>query len=1159
MAITISSKAALNSLAQESAFYPVETGPLTSKHFEGNRTLQGINTGQVRAIGRGRNDNDRTAVRQLQKALRTIIPEMIVSTPDIIRQADNLPINGHFGKDTESLIRHFQGNTSSLVNGVDGLVGRRTIKAMDMELNRIGHYDEDTGETIFNVQSSEPVGENTVLFVTDPAIGDFVPLYDRPEIDEDELIAKAPMLQLSVGDVVLVRNKLPANKPDWYYVELVSIYKSNDTTTVDSLISEAIDQNNSIKGFVPGRFLWKYWENGNPPMPDVHSQLWPIPPDFNAQAYSHDKLLEIIQQTYYDELIIELPQRPSDQGGEKKHVTFNGRGAVNINDAYFKFCLNILLYANNPLSERLPDGATRSIFLDPTADLDWYSEEDVENARARVDEFIDQTPPNDLGDLYERFLGSLLNDSSKNYDYIIGGKVRVLLNPGDRMWIPSRQLVNGLWRKLAYFHPVQNTENDDDILELAQEAVAFCFPFRSQGYRLRVGIGATFGLPIGADFEGDISIWRLDTNSDKDIVLKISAFGSLSVQADTGVGAGFGVWLGSDRFKDKDKRPGIGASMGIDIEAGGKKSVLVEFEIPIVGLDPITNNMAAALYGGIAGLTAFVFPSAAPFALMQAINSLNLNLWNYVTKFKVYLGSFGRAGAGASLGFKYGVKEKEDAWKEANLDTSAFRAPSLLSLLSGASSKGGATGSVDMGAGVELEIEYPYSWANCYNEKLKIRVPSKVKITAFGEGQFHLSFFTSLSKGLLGLPFLPSFTAGRGLGLKVSLEYDLEGEPGVIKNQDLSLKTKDFEFSFDRFIKQSSKKVSTYWFSGNLDIYDGPAFETAYTFNLKKLIDNFLREKTGLRLGNYVLKNSTFTDNFLALTNLLDGVEFKKRFNMAFISKAYGDAVGRQLVSSRWQQNHAEFISKKNRISGLKSSVYFDLNYELNGGQYIRFVRAFLLYVRMTVAKGNEEATPEAIEYIDSKIETIFEGDLTSGQTIDNVLELYNDETLEGFLEQYAELSDVFWFAINQLLGLMGDIVGLGDIEENIREQEEDQTVIEFLQAFLTSFTEFMTNITIAMHAESAWGVSVSGRAAKGFKVRLDTNLEIGLLAHSDFIKNDRFHPNAYWNRTISDFLELEPVNINPSNNPEPIKLSSTNFKQKNLDILFRILFDEKN
>ena len=1137
MAIYITETAAQNALTQEAEFYPDNQPPLSSELFRRNRTLNRINMGKGASLALDRENNEE-AVRLLNIALFTVVQEIPGITPAELTNARNLkwgPADvdggfvGTFAEITKLSVEVFQQNTPELAAIADGIVGRKTIFELDKALNRIGGYDAINGGTIINYGESEYIGKDTVVYNT-PSGVNYVRLFEEPIVN-----ASQEIVRLKEGDIIHVLRKHPSTADGWYQVVVVSASKHTQTPEGEAELLRAFKDNISIEGHIQAAYIWEHWEEGpngeyRAPMPDVHSKLYRIPARPTTQTplnFTNTQLKAIIQEHYYDEVKI-FPQNadgeifdPNDPDNPNASpadiIRFPSKGTLIEDMPFFKFCLNLLIYANNPDPEGdLQTDTTRSIY--PLPGKSFFKEVDHRSAYDSLETYL-QANQNPV-DLYDTFLQYVTGIDSK-YDYIhedepVDEKIQVNLNANGNhyMWIPSRQCAESLWR-IVNREYLDALDSGDPVVELAEFAIETLFPRRSEGRRFKIQLGATYAF-IGADFEGDVSIWRKDTDTIGDHILKISAFGELKVGADVGVEAGFGFWFGGNNRKRK--KDGIRAAVGASAQGGGAVNALIEFEIPVTGNDPLSRGLASMMYTG-AGV---VLPVIAPFAFYRAAQNFNVDLWNYMTKLKVYTGAYAEAGAEASAGLSFGNSDDQNAWANNNVDEKFTKPTKLASLLSGAAISGGIGIGGNFGFGFDIDVNYfvGSDYSKCMRTD-GTRVPLEIKMFAFGEGSIHAEFFTSIAKGLFGFPILPGFALNQGLGMKLGLIYNISDEPDVIDND-----TSTFDFTFQKMIRNSKKLISFYNFSGDLDRYLEYGYETTYNFDLSGTVDAITGgfSDSALKIGNYANTTSfKFGESLQDILDNLDGVEFRKRFNFAYASRKLRSIKRSQrIVGNRWIGAKTKFMNAARGVGGFSLASFLDLDYKIAGQDYIEGIKALIIMTRISIAQLelDSQDIPE-VALLQDRLVTFNEFDAVDDR-IAYALTLYNDTALTPILDANAGVAAVFSKLLKMTAAEIGNRTGFysgdGDSFSNM-----DPEIKKMLIAIAMNYVSKWEDIRLSIHNELTFGVGISGSLGLGAKVRGFLGIEAGLVMHSDLIDNDYVYDN-YWADLLKSLFDVNPT-----------------------------------
>jgi len=185
---------------------------------------------------------------------------------------------------------------------------------------------------------------------------------------------------------------------------------------------------------------------------------------------------------------------------------------------------------------------------------------------------------------------------------------------------------------------------------------------RGVGVGIDINVGATFGIPIGVDGGGYLYMYRVFTESDDDVVIKLIKRGYVEAGLDVGVGAGFSAGLN----KKKWLGPSIGAEAGAHLEVKGRLLVHEEYEFPLVR--PISNDedFNRRDLGGLALLASFAGPTSnlvmSGLQLLGAFGSYNINPSDYLVDFKIHVSAFGNVSAIGSAGIRFGQDDYSGFW-----------------------------------------------------------------------------------------------------------------------------------------------------------------------------------------------------------------------------------------------------------------------------------------------------------------------------------------------------------------------------------------------------------------------------------------------------------------------------------------------------------------
>ncbi len=1195
MTIFISQESLQDLLIAEQSFFDYAYGRLKCVYFAEIEKLQQIVTGEHRELKVGdKGGNNDASIRQLRKALKTVMSQYTEETDYLNGIAVGLPINDSFDEDVKALIIGFHDIIDALPENIDGILTPKTLQQLDLKVRKISGVDLDTGEVILNFETAKPIEHLTVVTDEDQNVtpSDLfnIPVCSKAYEDFEENKEQYQFFQLELGDVVYVKFdtgiKGNQGKTKWYYVYVLSGSRDKQISEeAEEIFDESLLGEYTIKGFVEARFLKDTWSNGAMPMPDMYSQLKRMP-----QNATDHHINEIIINNYFEDVDVEILSRDRNLDNNKI-ITIEGRKTDKPNDisdypkvgigtpAYYRFCVHLLLLANHPAK-------TRDINypLYPKPGLEMITPNHAEIATNIVDSYIEDpsTPlPSNSKEaqevVYQTFVNALEQADVNAYNYVVAGKIQLEIRPETTdkptyLWIPSRQFAESLWQACSRNYATNAGQTENVLDKLTKEAVETIFFERSWGYRFRVRLGATAGF-IGGDFTGDIMIYRKDTEKSADTVLKLVFMGEIAGGIDVGIGGGY--LIGAGRTSKYENKKGVGAIVGADFKAGLKFSALIECEVPITGADPISQCLGTAVYGSIAGAS-LLFPGAAPFAMRAAMENMNLDLWNYITKLKFYTGLYAQAYAGGNLSLTYGAEREPEGsklkpnanskqWQNGLTDsTPFFSADKLLGLFAGAAFQADANISGEMGVGVEVNISYPYDMADCYNEEHKVRVPQNISLTGFAEGQAGFSYALKVIFGVFRIDltkFLPFLSiignpGVRGIGMKYEIAYDL------VKDKSDKEITRDLDPNFDQFIRESEKKISFYTFTGSLDTYLGSATEVVFELDVGFEINEVLKGIRDPILSLNKLNQINLSDTTNALKSIAGFLSifkkssFYKRMEAPFINnllkskgfktldkntqngKAYAEAHIQRGASTRYGKVDMTRSANK-KETGLSLQLYADIGYTLSDNSTWDLMKVMFVITKMELAINHADTLPTHKTWLEAEFEKLGlkagEATVLSENAGTPELEAQKKYILSDLVDKVETIQTETGVSLETMLEKVSILETIMEMLDTVLDtstrfidntlnthltaiaSEKNLQVLSLFQGLLIDYIFEMENIQLKMHAElSVASINFKAKAGAGAKARFLTTIEGGIVVHSDLVADSWFYPNSLWNTEIS-------------------------------------------
>jgi hypothetical protein len=417
------------------------------------------------------------------------------------------------------------------------------------------------------------------------------------------------------------------------------------------------------------------------------------------------------------------------------------------------------------------------------------------------------------------------------------------------------------------------------------------------GLELDGAIGATFGYPIYLGAEAFFSVSHFVRGG-----FKLRRGGILRVAADTGVGAGGFVGLGgggsSGRGGDGGAGGGgggqrgglgIGAEAGAQAQAGIKTMVIQEFDFPVAEDDAFLSFVITTLQADQS--TSMTVLSG----LSTGFRRVNPMSYNTSTRFEVK--GYGEANAGASAGLRTGgadTQQGRDTWTRdqgARDNGSANWWQRWMSV--------GIFGRLTAEAGMGVEVRNSEWQQNAEG----VRVPGKMEVSLYGEGQVGASIATTVP--VIGAA-LPNFNWAPGVGVRA--KWTLTGTPT------------------DREPRISEPTWEVYTKTGTDDRYDGAASETS------------------IGISNLNAETFRSVDTFLA--SIRGGAQVKRRFMV-------GTSLGRRYFSAADRQGAFNtMLPAEYRRYGFRIEGYVDLEAHLGIDQIREIFRAITTVYRRYQSGG---------------------------------------------------------------------------------------------------------------------------------------------------------------------------------------------------------------
>lgn len=705
------------------------------------------------------------AIQKLRAAMWIILPESLhlgldKQTKDQI--LTSLDLNGIiFDFHLHAAIFTFQSLYQNKYNlgNPDGIVGSKTIDAIDKELQAIRYYKYDpennTAKTIHNAQMGSHVGKYTVV---DDAIAY---VYSEP-LDNDEL----RIVELQRNSRVLIIQIMPAAN-GWSYVEL----------------------DDGSRGYVKTSSLWIESR-----MPEPFAKLYKI--------QDGDTLETIVRREY-------------------------GGAISNPND--LRFYGNVLLYINNYEGTRkkkrealdqntgkytVANDVDAAIYLDKDEDS-W----DIVDIWETIEQLREVVPYHDRG------WQPLESELNTRYG---GWKVwqRVIIVTDSNIWLPSKEYADSLLTLVDTGSLTGGAVGDvrkavNNIQEsLKEKAKALYDSFSSElndhwgigwGVKLEAIVGATFGIPLGLDFDGKYYFWRESATT-----FKLLRRGVIGGGLDTGIGAGAYIGLGkrpdfTQGKKDTAKRIGFGAEIGANFRTGRQFTILQEFTFNIDEDLALATMFYTLLKPGV--LNAGILGSL----LSSTFEFFNIDPNNYMTRLGVKAGTYIDGVAVASGGLRYGNDNEISTWQNNDKNTSFTKGDGFIGhyLAHFSTASLSVQGRGEFAAGFEYKVQLTDGETNYYiDETSGNRIPLNTELSFYLEASAQGAVSAKIILPLVNL------MSELGGGVKVTLKYQFDPEEFASENSTRS---------YQDFL------ITPYLQTGEWDVHEGPASMVEFSFSLKSL------------------------------------------------------------------------------------------------------------------------------------------------------------------------------------------------------------------------------------------------------------------------------------------------------------------------------------
>ncbi|MCD4779654.1 MAG: hypothetical protein K8S27_03780 [Candidatus Omnitrophica bacterium] len=795
--------ASLGSRETEASEEAVAT-PLSSDLFYGDHTLHRVATGRL-SVRPDRQQRGRYVLR-VNAALKIVLPQLEGITPSEINSVMSWAITDIYNDTSETWTRRFQ-ELKGL--GIDGVVDWKTIRWLDLELNKIRYYSVDPGreKVIHNSSKANVVGrfyrisERTLATVlADQAALDRLAQNKVPTSVSDS-VELANHLTVSIADLdlhfdgsewqleiedsgqelALQFAKYTRENHDVYiHVYAASTYLLDEPSANAARLDRVLagDRVCVLQEFADWLFVrlddgckgylrrWNVWMES--PMPEPTAELYRVRDD--------DSLYTICQRKY------------GVEPGNGTDPVIEGLDA--------RFYAAALLFIHNPTGANTKHVTIYAEKRDPLWDLDiiWILMHTYSPVLATLEHNLDY--------LIER----LRQNPIIGPGYTLPAFIEYHVKKNHHLWLPSRESLAALRKWIGSRQLVAQGTALQTIIDYLRESNEqnFLTMFKALwpvglGVRVDAMVGATFGIPLGVDTSVNCYMYHemVTQNGDEKHQIRVVRRGKLSGGLDTGVGAGAFFGLGKN---PKNKKKGIGALLGVNMRLFMGVQIHQEMVFPVDSVPPIIALAKILDNTGVAAswLIAEMLPMMFEF--------FNVDPNDYTTKIELSFMSTGIAAGEGSIGLRYGDENHGGVWtNDITTDFSKGDGYILFFLADLLSVTTGLSGEYEIASVLEFE----FSDFIVDQESLNY-YPTKSSVTAKYEGELALQAKVPVLSAL-------GLALGGGVGLKFDWTYDANQlQPG----QELN---RQFE----------AAHLLLYSKNGDMDIWEGPAQEAMFEFNLR--------------------------------------------------------------------------------------------------------------------------------------------------------------------------------------------------------------------------------------------------------------------------------------------------------------------------------------
>lgn len=486
---------------------------------------------------------------------------------------------------------------------------------------------------------------------------------------------------------------------------------------------------------------------------------------------------------------------------------------------------------------------------------DTYKLKEGEDRRYYANVLLYINNPSNLGNR-----GIYVNDDIDLLKWLTIDYDRFGLTEGYLIWIPDKAYADSLMSKVnSGDYTKEWGKKIDSLTKDMRKTVDDLWPV-GFGAFYGVSVGATFGIPLGADVQIETYFYRKDANT-----IGLKKYNKVAAGLDTGLSAGF--YIGGKNTQGGS--PVLGAHAGVNAEAKAMGLSYAEFEFPLNDSDAILSALLA-----ISNQSEKLLAKCT-IQFLDIIGDTQLSPMHYLKKSKVAVGAELSGNANVSAGVKKATSEgkSNDAYVEKGSFASERAADNYGSSVLGALNplnkkqtiKDLIAAQLNVGADalVGANLKFGLEFENQLQSIDGKNSISSTEMTVFIEAG-------AKAGGNISIPFLINL----GLSLDRSVGVKLVWTANMTKDKP-------------NFVFQG---VKLYTSSGEPDYYSGPASETEIML--------------GSSVGASIEKIKNLDAN--GFKSLIRQVKYKKRIEIAnFLSNKLSTIIKRKKEEQQSSLKHS--------------------------------------------------------------------------------------------------------------------------------------------------------------------------------------------------------------------------------------------------------------